>query len=83
MMAKPITPIGIAHVRKEDVVISVIHDEFMLPREVAKLFRVNIRTVNSWVRAGRMTESDFIRTPGGQYRFRRTAIQRLAEKEEM
>lgn len=42
-------------------------DPLLTPGEVAKLFRVDARTVTRWAAAGRL---DTIRTPGGHRRFR-------------
>lgn len=42
--------------------------------EVAELFRVDARTVGDWRRAGRL---DAVRTPGGSFRYRESAVNAL------
>lgn len=46
------------------------------PGEVARLFRVKVRTVNKWARAGKLPSR---RTPGGQRRFRPSDVEALLE----
>lgn len=46
----------------------------MLPREVARLFRVDTKTVNRWSDTGKLAA---IRTPGNQRRFRVQDVQAL------
>lgn len=48
-------------------------DALLTPSEVARLFRVNPKTVTRWARAGKLTA---IRTLGGHRRFRASEIQR-------
>jgi excisionase family DNA binding protein len=50
--------------------------EFLTPREVAVLFRVDPKTVTRWAQAGRISS---IRTIGGHRRFRATEVQRFLE----
>ena len=42
--------------------------------EVAALFGVDVKTVSRWAQDGRLT---YIRTPGGQRRFRETEVYAL------
>ncbi len=49
-------------------------DPFMTPGEVARLFRVDPKTVTRWAKAGKLNS---IRTPGGHSRFRRSDIMAL------
>ncbi|MGW6789988.1 BldC family transcriptional regulator [Streptomyces chartreusis] len=46
----------------------------MTPGEVAKLFRVDPRTVTRWAKAGKLTS---IRTIGGMRRFSRREVMQL------
>ena len=46
-------------------------EPLLTPAEVASMFRVDPKTVTRWALAGQI---DFIRTPGGQYRFREADI---------
>ena len=46
-------------------------DPLLKPGQVAELFRVDIKTVARWVKAGKI---DAIRTPGGQNRFREADV---------
>jgi excisionase family DNA binding protein len=46
----------------------------LTPAEVAKIFRVNPKTVTRWARAGRISA---VRTLGGHRRFRADEIHRL------
>jgi excisionase family DNA binding protein len=48
--------------------------ELLTPSEVARLFRVNAKTVSRWARAGKLTS---IRTIGGHRRFRRNEVEAL------
>jgi excisionase family DNA binding protein len=50
--------------------------ELMTPGEVAKVFRVDPKTVTRWAHAGRLRS---IRTPGGHVRFFRKEIMDMAE----
>ena len=46
----------------------------LTPAEVAKLFRVDPKTVTRWAKAGKLTA---IRTLGGHRRYRRSEVQSL------
>lgn len=48
--------------------------EWMTPREVARAFRVDPKTVARWDGAGRFPPGTVIRTPGNVRRFRTTVI---------
>lgn len=52
-------------------------DALLTPSEVAKVFRVNPKTVTRWARAGKLSA---IRTLGGHRRFRASEIQRCLEE---
>lgn len=52
-------------------------DALLTPAEVARLFRVNPKTVTRWARAGKLTA---IRTLGGHRRFRASEIQRCLDQ---
>src|SRR5262245_24563560 len=54
------------------------NDSLLTPAEVAKLFRVDPKTVTRWGKAGRISS---IRTPGGHRRFRESEVRRLMEEE--
>ena len=49
------------------------------PGEVAKLLRVDPKTVSRWALAGRIFS---IRTPGGHHRFRDADVRALLREEE-
>jgi excisionase family DNA binding protein len=44
--------------------------------QVAKLVKVDIRTIGRWCRLGHIPEEAVTRTPGGHYRIARWAIER-------
>ena len=46
----------------------------LTPAEVAKLFRVDPKTVTRWAKAGKLTA---IRTLGGHRRYRKSEVQSL------
>jgi len=46
----------------------------LTPAEVAKMFRVDPKTVTRWAKAGKLTA---IRTVGGHRRYRRSEVQAL------
>ena len=49
-------------------------DELLTPGEVAKIFRVDPKTVTRWAKSGKLTS---IRTLGGHRRYHATEIARL------
>lgn len=51
-------------------------ERLLTPGEVAKLFRVDPKTVNRW---GKSRKLAFIRTPGGHMRFRESEVIQLIE----
>lgn len=56
------------------------HPKLLTPSEVARLFRVDPKTVTRWAAAGRINS---IRTPGGHRRFREHEVRELlAETQE-
>ncbi len=55
-------------------------DRLLTPGEVAKVFRVDPKTVTRWASIGKLTS---IRTPGGHRRFRASEVRRLLESEEL
>ena len=50
-------------------------DELMTPGEVAKLFRVDPKTVTRWAAQGKLTR---VKTPGGHSRFSKTQVMAIA-----
>ncbi|MCC7078229.1 MAG: helix-turn-helix domain-containing protein [Acidimicrobiia bacterium] len=52
-------------------------DELLTPAEVARLFRVNPKTVTRWARSGKIQA---IRTLGGHRRFRASDIRHFLEQ---
>lgn len=52
-------------------------DALLTPAEVAKMFRVNPKTVTRWARAGKIQA---VRTLGGHRRFRTTEIRRCLDE---
>lgn len=57
----------------------IIGEELLTPAEVAKVFRVDPKTVTRWSREGKLTS---IRTPGGHRRYRRAEVEALLNKED-
>jgi len=53
---------------------SAEQEVLLTPAEVAKLFRVDPKTVTRWAKAGKITA---IRTLGGHRRYRQSEIQAL------
>lgn len=53
-------------------------DRLLTPGEVAKVFRVDPKTVTRWAAAGKIGS---IRTPGGHRRFRESEVRALLEGE--
>jgi len=51
-------------------------DHLLTPGEVAKLFRVDPKTVTRWAAAGRLGS---VRTPGGHRRFLESEIEALLQ----
>jgi excisionase family DNA binding protein len=51
-------------------------DELLTPSEVAKLFRVDPKTVTRWAKAGKLSS---IRTLGGHRRYRADEVRRLLD----
>lgn len=52
------------------------NDRLLTPREVARLFRVDPKTVSRWGAAGRIGS---IKIPGGHRRYRESEVRRLLE----
>ena len=52
----------------------VEHEVLLTPAEVAKMFRVDPKTVTRWAKAGKLAA---IRTLGGHRRYRRSEVQAL------
>lgn len=50
------------------------NDQLLTPSEVAKLFRVDPKTVTRWAKAGKLSS---IRTLGGHRRYRAEEVHRL------
>jgi len=53
---------------------SADQEVLLTPAEVAKLFRVDPKTVTRWAKAGKLTA---IRTLGGHRRYRKSEVQSL------
>ena len=53
---------------------AVEQEVLLTPAEVAKLFRVDPKTVTRWAKAGKITA---IRTLGGHRRYRQSEVQAL------
>lgn len=56
-----------------------MQDHAISTGEVARLFRVRPHTINRWVREGKLAPA--FRTPGGHYRFMRSAIMAILVKD--
>ena len=54
-------------------------EALLMPAEVAVMFRVNLKTVSRWARAGKISA---IRTLGGHRRFRASDIRRVLDNVE-
>lgn len=52
------------------------YDRLMTPAEVAALWRVDVKTVSRWAKAGRIA---VIRTPGGHGRYRESDVRAALE----
>ena len=53
-------------------------ERVLTPAEVARMLRVDPKTVTRWAAAGRL---DSIRTPGGHRRFRESVVRALLDAE--
>lgn len=53
-----------------------VNDKLLTSSEVAKLMRVDPKTVTRWAAAGRI---DSVRTPGGHHRFRESDVEAMLE----
>ena len=51
-----------------------IHEQLLTPGEVARMFRVDPKTVTRWAASGRIGS---IRTPGGHRRFHESEVKEL------
>lgn len=51
-------------------------EELLTPSEVAKMFRVDPKTVTRWAKAGKLSS---IRTLGGHRRYRASEVRRLLQ----
>ena len=49
-------------------------DRLLTSTEVAAMFRVDVKTVTRWARAGRLPS---VRTPGGHHRYQESAVREL------
>lgn len=57
---------------------NILLEPMLTPAQVAKMLRVNPKTVTRWAAAGKLAS---IRTPGGHRRFRESAVRALLESE--
>jgi excisionase family DNA binding protein len=53
-------------------------DELLTPSEVARLFKVDPKTVTRWAHSGKLQS---ITTPGGHKRFRRSEVDKYLKAE--
>lgn len=67
---------GDSSIVAQSEVVNSTTDQLLLPGEVARLLRVNPKTVSRWAQAGKITA---VRTLGGHRRFSRDAILKMAE----
>ncbi len=51
-------------------------DPLLMPREVAAMLRVSVKTVTRWAKSGRLTA---VRTLGGHRRYRASEVRRAVE----
>ncbi|GAA0980978.1 BldC family transcriptional regulator [Nocardiopsis tropica] len=56
--------------------IETLPEKLFTPAEVARLFRVDPKTVTRWAAAGRLSS---VRTPGGHRRFREAEVRALLD----
>jgi excisionase family DNA binding protein len=64
--------------------VQVVHQDpepvaLMLPRQVAAAFRVDVKTVARWAKAGRLRS---VRTPGGHRRYLTAQVEALLNRGE-
>lgn len=59
----------------------VVEDPLLTPSEVARMFRVDPKTVTRWCKGsnGRPPKLQSVRTPGGHHRIRMSTVQALLE----
>jgi excisionase family DNA binding protein len=69
---------GQLHKGKGTIMDEHVTSVLLTPAEVAKIFRVNPKTVTRWARSGRISA---VRTLGGHRRFRADDIRRLLGEE--
>ena len=55
-------------------------EELLTPSEVAKLFRVDPKTVTRWAKSGKLSS---IRTLGGHRRYRASEVRQLLEGQQI
>lgn len=55
-------------------------DKLLTPKEVARMFRVDPKTVARWAKR---KEIEYIKTPGGQYRFCESKVRAILENPEL
>jgi excisionase family DNA binding protein len=61
---------------ERDVNVTQADEELLTPAEVAKLFRVDPKTVTRWAKSGKLSS---IRTLGGHRRYRAGEVRTLLE----
>jgi excisionase family DNA binding protein len=57
--------------------IGTASERLLRPGEVARMFRVDTKTVTRWARSGRLTS---VRTPGGHRRYLDSEVRRLLDE---
>lgn len=55
-------------------------DELLTPGEVAKLFKVDPKTVTRWAHTGKLPS---ITTPGGHKRFKKSVVDSFLEEDDV
>lgn len=64
---------------KDSIEQPLLDGKLLRPSEVAKLFRVDPKTVTRWAKIGKLSS---IRTLGGHHRFRADEVHRLLQEQE-
>lgn len=51
--------------------------ELLTPKQVARLFNVDPKTVARWVNSGKIPSESFIKTPGGHVRIKSDYVKKI------